>query len=717
LSGPVRWVKTGWNLDFLKGPQLHYGVHDVYPTDRGSDGRQVETGLAQPVAMEPGVYKLFTLTLTENNVTFWQNLEKLGTVTLPRPLTDCYNGGDGLLVGSSGLELGQLRFYPRSLEASDIQEIYEYGQRLSDMSTGSQPHFAVETNILEAKRAINGDMSAVSSAVKARQALEHIGFTAQEIELEKRAQRAQGHPYASSSFATGQTPAECSNPPVTTADPVIEREFYQLISEPARLSKTSDNDARYLSNVPDFVGSGMTLTFWYRHVNCPKKTCGVYLIHVGDFEAFSNTTGGNEWCWTLWIENEGIWTDGHANSGYMYFDDHDVSDKFKPQDDRTWRHIAYQFDEIDDVTRFFLDGVMVYETAYGKPVSQADCVNTGGKRWSLGHSHPGYTYGQEVEVADMRMYHHNQPAGVGKLSAQEIRELSLNQSGAVQIPDEYRCLSIENKLMQDTTWQDGFGNGCEWFHSQRKTNPDLCLLDKARSECPLSCMARKECFNKREGKKARFAWDRTRRVDMQGPNGTICLSSSLQKEAIVQECRRWVQSGELGATGGRGVSQDDDSFLKGWLESMATIGPQPRSGRRVNITDCDELDASIDEHCDFGIQDVIDFTSDMKAAGGDFTIAFWVKPLGEQSKMGDTDRFFAHINFFSTISPPQHNLLFGQWVNPNGEARINSKCLRPGAGVSYWNIEVKEVSSRAHVCCSPALHGTVFCLPASCVES
>lgn len=35
--------------------------------------------------------------------------------------------------------MGQLRFYPKSLRASDIEEIFQYGTRLSDMSTGCKP--------------------------------------------------------------------------------------------------------------------------------------------------------------------------------------------------------------------------------------------------------------------------------------------------------------------------------------------------------------------------------------------------------------------------------------------------------------------------------------------------------------------------------------------------------------------------------------------------
>jgi hypothetical protein len=87
------------------------------------------------------------------------------------------------------------------------------------------------------------------------------------------------------------------------------------------------------------------------------------------------------------------------------------------------------------------------------------------------------------------------------------------------------------------------------------------------------------------------------------------------------------------------------------------------------------------------------FLQDMKANGGDFTIAFWIKPLGDVSKLGDTGRFFPSVSFLSKVSPPQHNLHIGYWVNPNGEARINTQCFNVQNKNSFWNVEMKAASN------------------------
>ena len=61
------------------------------------------------------VWQLLTVTISEDEVTFYLDLERLGSRSLPRPLTDCENAGAGFLVGSQGMQMGQLRFYTRAL--------------------------------------------------------------------------------------------------------------------------------------------------------------------------------------------------------------------------------------------------------------------------------------------------------------------------------------------------------------------------------------------------------------------------------------------------------------------------------------------------------------------------------------------------------------------------------------------------------------------------
>lgn len=267
------------------------------------------------------------------------------------------------------------------------------------------------------------------------------------------------------------------------------------------------------------------------------------------------------------------------------------------------------------------------------------------------------------------MYHHGTGANKpGPLSASQVMALASASTTGV-LAEDYKCLPITDPLLADAVWTDSAGHDCGWYHAQSKTNPEVCQLKAAARACPISCKSKQECFTNSAPAARYFAYDRTRLISMQADNGTICLGSHLERSKVVEQCREWQRTEGKGSRAGKGVSEEDDKFLEQWLDSMALDGPQPRKGRRINITICDELERAIDDFCGFDISQVQSFTRDVRANGGDFTIAFWVRAVGDTSMLGDTDRFYPHINFYSTLSPPQHQLHVGFWVNPNGEAR------------------------------------------------
>ena len=122
---------------------------------------------------------------------------------------------------------------------------------------------------------------------------------------------------------------------------MLNRSYYALIVEPARLSRTSNDNARYLRNVPNFVGTGVTFTFWFKHVQCEQETCGLYLLHAFD--------SSRAFCWSLWLERDGIWFDNPRSNGAKYqYPLNFVGDEYKWNGDRTWRHVAFQLDSASD---------------------------------------------------------------------------------------------------------------------------------------------------------------------------------------------------------------------------------------------------------------------------------------------------------------------------------------------------------------------------------
>ena len=118
---------VGWYLHSDFGPALHYGAHDFDPRSSPfeittQEQYEVKPPTAQP--LEPGIYALLTLVVTPTTVEFFRNTDPLGSAPLPRPsLTDCFNGGEGTLIGDPGLELGVVRYYPFSLTSLQIEEV------------------------------------------------------------------------------------------------------------------------------------------------------------------------------------------------------------------------------------------------------------------------------------------------------------------------------------------------------------------------------------------------------------------------------------------------------------------------------------------------------------------------------------------------------------------------------------------------------------------
>ena len=109
----------------------------------------------------------------------------------------------------------------------------------------------------------------------------------------------------------------------------------------------------------------------------------------------------------------------------------------------------------------------------------------------------------------------------------------------------------------------------------------------------------------------------------------------------------------------RGGSGPDISH---WEDSLLRPIDAPEYGReshRVNLTNCEELEAAIDEFCTFDADAVRDFTADVKKNGGEFSIGFWVKPLGDESLMS-AEKFYPHVTFFGSLSAPRPQLQLGK---------------------------------------------------------
>jgi len=332
-------------------------------------------------------------------------------------------------------------------------------------------------------------------------------------------------------------------------------------------------------------------------------------------------------------------------------------------------------------------GALAWEGDFGSPVAQADCTDAG-SRITLGRTEPGFTYGNAVEIYDMRLYVHSKNAPLQTADIYSIASAPIPAAAAAFFRDA-SCLDISSTLMEDKEWMDMYGNTCSWYSKHRDSYSQVCKGAEARTQCPQACKSKQQCWSTAATPPTYFVWDRIRRIEAKHANGTICLSTKSSASDIVSRCRAWSATR---------TSATDAATMANWLESSDVASMK---GRRIDVTDCDQLEKVIDPECSFDPAPVEQFSADMQKNGGDFTIAFWVRPLGAASmnenpaalkdKNGDA-RFFPHVSFLSRLSPPAHNLQWGLWKNPNGEVRVDSACGRTPRDL-FENIEVRASSS------------------------
>lgn len=177
----------GWYLDKTAGPLLRFGAHDMFPTQSDitmASPRQLDLGLDPPKPLTVSKFSLLTLIVNATHVTFYENLKHIGQATMPRPLTDCFNNFDGVLLGSAGLTISQLRFYPFALTPANIEEIIVFGARLSDISTGSAPYQAGDDASEAAQRTLVASIKGVSVAVDDSQNQLEVSQIAQRVDAQ-----------------------------------------------------------------------------------------------------------------------------------------------------------------------------------------------------------------------------------------------------------------------------------------------------------------------------------------------------------------------------------------------------------------------------------------------------------------------------------------------------------------------------------------------------
>jgi len=457
------------------------------------------------------------------------------------------------------------------------------------------------------------------------------------------------------------------------------RQYFSLLEGPAILARPTvldDNNnmtgPRSLVGVPSFSGSGVTFSWWHRHnseAECrmlDNSYCGTYLLYAKDMNG--------AFCWSLWLESNGIFYENKEKA--FKYPRNFMSDEYTLTATKSWRHVSFVLDASDDSVKFYLDGREAWTGPWGGRVANADCP---ARKIAFGRQSPGWDYGLELGVYDLRMY-------VGTaLSPAHVLALS-SDSGVLSSTDT--CTGAAGTDLADKLWRDAMGRSCEWYHFHRSYAPSMCHLKDPSTFCPVACSSKQPCLRPTTGASEFLLWDRIRMIVPSSQNGTVCVNDQMAGlggagfakdiKGVRALCDEWI------AQGGGGGSKKD------WMADF-----EQRTGKRIdfyNLTSvCDEIEQAIDEHCSFDVETVKKFTSAAIENGGDFTIAFWMRPVGPSSL--SANQFKPSLVFYSSLFPPTHNVVLGGFtLNPNGEARVHTACLGASGDRIFENIQISEPS-------------------------
>ena len=444
-------------------------------------------------------------------------------------------------------------------------------------------------------------------------------------------------------------------------DATTGRHYYSLFKSKALLTKPTVEDdydrlqgPRALDRVPSWVGFGVNFAWWHRHptaqecLGMDNPRCMVTLMYA------HNEHGT---CWSLSVLPDGIRLENPSGADF----DYQYSEPFMDNHHRLnaaltpkWRHLALTLDASDDSVSFYVDGILGWEGKWGSAVATADRSEC---KIAFGRKYPGWTDGLEVGIFDMRMY-------VGEaLPAAKIHALAHESIGDLATTD--RCVMEQKNF--DKQWKDQLGKDCKWYALQRSASPALCELPEPMKYCPVACLIDQPCFEPKSKARHYQLWHTIQSIGRKTSAGTFCIDteaadSKREKQNLHRKCKEWVAAG---------MPAPHKQF---WLANY-----EQAAGRRFDMFNassvCDEVFASIDDACEFSRTETTEFTSEVRKNGGDFTIMFWVRPAGKASFMNEGSLFLPHLTFYSSLFPPEHNIVLGAYrSHAAGALRVNSPC-------------------------------------------
>lgn len=623
---------------------------------------------------------LHTIVINSTSVTFMiDDGIVLGTVRLPRPVTDCST--EEVHLGDAGLTLLDVRFYSRSLSQDEVRNVFTAGSTMVDIGYVNPPEFlntitpleSVQTDIYNFQHDLKDSMQKFFVELGKASLLTKLAVQHQDVEM--------------------NTNNENMNHPVSRLqDPVLKKTAWLIDDKPTYM--TPDSLPTAPGNVLPDGNTGFTVSAWVKFDS--DKGHGFHVARV--MPILNEETDELEWsgwanlCWAMYLG--GDWTSFHAAStltestlgtmpGYRLFD------KRAPKDwqfqGKSWRHFAARVDQKNSTHPIIvcIDGECPGKSGIDDIASfinfdwmppAVDCSQIGG----IKHYTPEQK--QRMLNASLIMLNRRPPQDWPMtawrmrtkyfntaLSEEEIKKLFLMDPD----PDDQRGRPIRqvrgcrigSELGDDRTWKDSFGNGCYWYFVHNADRPEVCEKSKAaRTFCPMACRSAEVCWGAVEPKgKEMTIWNLQMEFKSKGPWGTTCVgkSTTAAKEAI--KCGKGVPIESTAKCHSLGIKDctpvDCSEYEEDHVGLMRCLGDRVWLPQNHEIVDsvlpCRDIVALHEPFCDWDDSELDNVASEINKTQ-EWSISFWMEPLRPSCREPQLRLIDGHGHTFSILGPMLH---------------------------------------------------------------
>ncbi|CAE8597396.1 unnamed protein product, partial [Polarella glacialis] len=595
--------------------------------------------------------QLHTIVGNQTHVRFYEGPGLLiAELPLPRMVTDCF--GKRLLIGSRGMTLGSVRFFPSALTVTTVAEIYAAGAPMAEIGYSTQP----------------AKLDGISSIDLLADQLSTSVIT-QEKRLTGNEQVTETASVLASAAILDPTvqPVSLNNLNVSINAPSINALLNEVASiiytKPVHIGASSKIQAPGLS-FPGMTSAGMTISFWVKPTGDPGYVFGRALPQA----AGDAWTGWKDYCWysSVGATEDTYFKIGETSGSRTVAGVHtgELPAAFK-MTGRAYRHLVWRVDPANtsQYTHLCVDGVCHSEYHYYTNADgdiPRDCETLARYNATSGNDQTQLFLAGRPPV--------NNWPGVGWMMSAKRFPRALSDAEIATLfngdPDpedslgrsvrQMRGCKLPAQIVDNEASQDDFGHDCFWYF---KAGEVACKRSTwARANCPVACQSAELCFGmemlKTSGTSQQIF---TRQTDFQpvGVGGTTCVAKSTTPEAVAIECGKSIPAGSaancttLGVTGSC-VAKDCSAFSSDKAALVACLGDTtwPITGSMP----CRSIIDLNDPYCAWDDSNMQQLGQEAQTNGA-WALQFWFESLSDQC-MDPRIRLFDYRGaLISSLSP------------------------------------------------------------------